>query len=140
MTVDLLVGFAIVISVLIAAAFNYILNRAPGSDPEDFQVGPPHLGIRCDCFLNTLIIGGILVLALSASSYIFETRTELYIVGFSAFAIISAAGIYARIIRHREWRDLGKILVRAVPKPPDRPYPESFDMPIEDEDEEYDYF
>lgn len=60
--------------------------------------------------------------------------------GFSAFAIITAAGIYGRIIRHREWRDLGEILVRAVPKPPDHPYPESFDMSIEDEDEEYDYF
>jgi len=140
MCVDLLVGFVIVVGVLIAALFNYILNRAPGSDPEDFQVGPPQLGIRCDCFLNTLIIGSILVLALSASSYIFETRTELYTVGFIAFAIITAAGIYGRIIRHREWKELGEILERAVPKPPDRPYPESFDISIEDEDEEYDLF
>ncbi len=137
---DLLVGVIIVVGVLIAALFNYILNRAPGSDPEDFQVGPPQLGIRCDCFLNTLIIGSILVLALSASSYIFETRTELYIVGFIAFVTITASGIYGRIIRHREWRELGEILERAVPKPPDRPYPESFDISIEDEDEEYDRF
>ena len=137
---DLLIGFIVVVGVLIAALFNYILNRAPGSDPEDFQVGPPRLGIRCDCFLNTLIIGSILVLALSASSYIFETRTELHIVGFIAFTIITAAGIYGRIIRHREWRELGEILERAVPKPPDRPYPESFDISIEDEDEEYDRF
>ena len=138
MFVDLLVGFVIVVGVLIAALFNYILNRAPGSDPEDFQVGPPQLGIRCDCFLNTLIIGSILVLALSASSYIFETRTELHIVGFIAFTVITAAGIYGRIIRHREWRELGEILERAVPKPPDRLYPESFDIVIEDDDEEYD--
>jgi len=138
--VDLLIGFIIIVGLLIAALFNYILNRAPGSDPEDFQVGPPQLRIRCDCFLNTLIIGSILVLALSASSYIFETRTELHIVGFIAFAIITAAGIYGRIIRHREWRELGEILERAVPKPPDRPYPESFDISIEDEDEEYDRF
>ncbi|MHA1484879.1 MAG: hypothetical protein ACTSPR_06140 [Candidatus Thorarchaeota archaeon] len=137
---DLLVGFVIVVGVLIATLFNYILNRAPGSDPEDFQVGPPQLGIRCDCFLNTLIIGSILILALSASSYVFETRTELHIVGFIAFVIITAAGIYGRIIRHREWRELGEILERAVPKPPDRPYPESFDISIEDEDEEYDRF
>ena len=137
---DLLIGFIVVVGVLIATLFNYILNRAPGSDPEDFQVGPPQLGIRCDCFLNTLIIGSILVLALSASSYIFETRTELHIVGFIAFAIITAAGVYGRIIRHREWRELGEILERAVPKPPDRPYPESFDISIEDEDEEYDRF
>jgi len=140
MCVDLLVGFVIVVGVLIATLFNYILNRAPGSDPEDFQVGPPQLGIRCDCFLNTLIIGSILILALSASSYVFETRTELHIVGFIAFVIITAAGIYGRIIRHREWRELGEILERAVPKPPDRPYPESFDISIEDEDEEYDRF
>lgn len=137
---DLLVGFVIVVGVLIAALFNYILNRAHGSDPEDFQVGPPQLGIRCDCFLNTLIIGSILVLALSASSFIFETRTELYIVGFIAFVTITASGMYGRIIRHREWRELGEILERAVPKPPDRPYPESFDISIEDEDEEYDRF
>ena len=137
---DLLIGFIIVVGVLIATLFNYILNRAPGSDPEDFQVGPPQIGIRCDCVLNTLIIGSILVLALSASSYVFETRTELYIVGFIAFTIITAAGIYGRIIRHREWRELGEILERAVPKPPDRPYPESFDISIEDEDEEYDRF
>ena len=137
---DLLIGFVIVVGVLIAALFTYILNRAPGSDPEDFQVGPPQLGIKCDCFLNTLIIGSILILALSASSYVFETRTELHIVGFIAFVIITAAGIYGRIMRHREWRELGKILERAVPKPPDRPYPESFDISIEDEDEEYDRF
>ena len=137
---NLLVGFIIVVGVLIATLFNYILNRAPDSDPEDFQVGPPQLGIRCDCFLNTLIIGSILILALSASSYVFETRTELHIVGFIAFVIITAAGIYGRIIRHREWRELGEILERAVPKPPDRPYPESFDISIEDEDEEYDRF
>ncbi len=135
---DPLIGFIIIMGVLIATAFNYILNRAPGSDPEDFQVGPPQLGIRCDCFLNTLIIGSILVLALSASSYVFETRTELHIAGFIAFVIITAAGIYGRTIRHREWRELGEILERAVPKPPDRPYPESFDIVIEDDDEECD--
>ena len=140
MIVDLLIGLIILVGVLFATLFNYILNRAPGSDPEDFQVGPPQLGIRCDCFLNTLIIGSILVLALSASSYVFETRSELHIVGIIAFAIITAAGIYGRTIRHREWRELGDILKRAVPKPPDRPYPESFDMLIEDEDEEYDGF
>ena len=137
---DPLIGFIIIMGVLIATAFNYILNRAPGSDPEDFQMGPPQLGIRCDCFLNTLIIGSILVLALSASSYVFETRTELHIAGFIAFVIITAAGIYGRTIRHREWKELGEILERAVPKPPDRPYPESFDIVIEDDDEEYDQF
>ncbi|NOR39464.1 MAG: hypothetical protein GQ580_07745 [Candidatus Thorarchaeota archaeon] len=137
---DLLIGFVVVVGVLIAALFNYILNRAPGSDPEDFQVGPPQLGIKCDCFLNTLIIGSILILALSASSYVFETRTELHIVGFIAFVIITAVGIYGRIMRHHEWRELVEILERAVPKPPDRPYPESFDISIEDEDEEYDRF
>ncbi len=137
MILDPLLGFIIIVGVLIAAAFNYILNRAPDSDPEDFQVGPPQLGIRCDCFLNTLIIGSILVLALSASSYVFETRTELHIVGFIAFAIITVAGIYGRTLRHREWRELGEILERSVPKPPDYLYPESFDMLIEDEDEEY---
>jgi len=138
--VDPLIAFIIVVGVLFATLFNYILNRAPGSDPEDFQVGPSQLGIRCDCFLNTLIIGSILVLALSASSYVFETRTELHIVGFSAFVVITASGICGRIMRHREWRELGEILERSVPKPPTYPYPESFDMSIEDEDEEYDQF
>jgi len=137
MIIDPLISLIIMIGVLIAAAFNYLLNRATGSDPEDFQVGPPQLGIRCDCILNTLIIGSILVLALSASSYVFETRTELQIVGFIAFTIVTVAGIYGRTIRHREWRELGEILERAVPRPPDHPYPESFDILIEDEDEEY---
>ena len=101
--------------VILASAFNYYLNLAPGADPEDFQVGPPQLGLTCDCSLNILIIGGIVVLALSAVSGLFDSRLELYIVGIVAFSLITIAGFIGRRRRHREWKELRRIIERAVP-------------------------
>ncbi len=112
---DLFTWIVLVVVVLLSAAFNYYLNLAPGADPEDFQVGPPQLGITCDCSLNILIIGGIVVLALSAVSGIFTSRTELYLIGIISFSLITAAGFIGRRKRHQEWRDLQRAIERAVP-------------------------
>ncbi len=101
--------------ILLSAVFNYYLNLAPGSDPEDFQVGPPQMNLTCDCSLNVLIIGGIVVLALSAASGIFDSRLELYIVGIVAFSVITVAGFIGRRRRHQEWKELHRAIARAVP-------------------------
>ncbi|MHA1936367.1 MAG: hypothetical protein ACW97A_13920 [Candidatus Thorarchaeota archaeon] len=133
---DLLFAIVLTIGVLLAAVFNYILNLAPGSDPEDFQVGPSQLGITCDCYLNTLILGGIVVLALSLSSAAFTSRIELYIVGIVAFILVTAAGIYGRRKRYKEWKEMDYVLKRAVSSS----YPRMsgrLDIPY-DEDEEPD--
>ncbi len=112
---DLLTWVVIIIGTLLAAAFNYILNLAPGSDPEDFRVGPKEMNITCDCPINILIIGGIMVLALSAVTGVFSTREELYLVGGITFAVITIAGLIGRRRRHREWKELRRAIRRAVP-------------------------
>ncbi|TFG09288.1 hypothetical protein EU538_05620 [Candidatus Thorarchaeota archaeon] len=106
-----LLGFG----VALAALFNYYLNRAPGSDPDDFTIGPPQLGVRCDCIFNILVLGGIVVIALAAASSIFSTRLELYVVGISAFVAITAAGYLGRRSRYREWQEMAKVFKRALP-------------------------
>jgi len=138
---DILTWIVLVVVVLITSAFNYYLNLAPGADPEDFQVGPPQFNITCDCSLNVLIIGGIVVLALSAVSGIFESRLELYIVGIVAFSLISAAGIIGRLRRHREWREIQIAIERAVPG---SSFPGFQKAPVDitfddDDDDEFDY-
>lgn len=127
--------------VLLASVFNYYLNLAPGSDPEDFQVGPPQLGITCDCSINILIIGGIVVLALSAASGAFDTRLELYIVGIAAFSLITVAGFIGRRRRHKEWRELRKAIERSVPKTSIFGFDRApMDIVFEDDEEdEFDY-
>ncbi|MFW9794620.1 MAG: hypothetical protein ACFFEE_09980, partial [Candidatus Thorarchaeota archaeon] len=112
---DLIIWAIVIAGTLMAAAFNYVLNLAPGSDPEDFQVGPTELNITCDCSLNVLIVGAIVILALSAASGLFSSRIELYIVGGVAFFVITIAGIIGRRKRHREWKELHKAIKRAVP-------------------------
>ena len=138
---DILTWTILVVAVLLSSAFNYYLNLAPGADPEDFQVGPPQLGITCDCSFNVLIVGGIMVLALSALSGVFTSRLELYIVGIIAFSLITASGFIGRRRRHQEWKELRKAIERAVPS-------SSFfglrrapvDIVFEDdEDEDFDY-
>lgn len=127
------------IAVLLAAAFNYYLNLAPGSDPEDFQVGPPQLGITCDCPLNILIIGGIIALALSSVSGFFDSRTELVIVGIASFSIITIAGYIGRRRRHREWKELHKAIERSVPSTALVGYERTpMDITFEDDDEDFD--
>jgi hypothetical protein len=112
---DMLTWVLVIIGTLLAAGFNYILNLAPGSDPEDFRVGPADMNITCDCQINILIIGGIMILALSAVSGVFSSREELYIVGGVSFAVITIAGYIGRRRRHREWGELHKAIRRAVP-------------------------
>ncbi len=113
---DILIVAILTVVIVALAIFNYYLNLAPGADPEDFQIGPPQLNMTCDCSLNTLIIGGILVLALSAGSGMFESRIELYVVGIIAFSVISIAGIIGRRKRYREWKEFDKVIRRAIPK------------------------
>ncbi len=114
---DLIIWALLIIGTLLAAAFNYILNLASGSDPEDFKVGPSEMNITCDCPINVLIIGGIMILALSAVSSVFASRIELYLVGGISFAVITIAGFIGRRRRHREWKELHKVIRRAVPEP-----------------------
>ena len=125
--------------VLLSAVFNYYLNLAPGSDPEDFQVGPAQLNLTCDCSLNVLIIGGIVVLALSAGSGIFDSRLELYIIGIVAFSVITIAGFIGRRRRHQEWKELHRAISRAVPASSFLGFQRGpVDIPYDDEDDEFD--
>jgi hypothetical protein len=128
----------IVISAL--ALFNYYLNLAPGTDPEDFNVGPQGLNITCDCYLNTLILGGILVIALGAGSGMFESRTELYISGIIAFTVVTIAGVIGRRRRYREWEELDKVVRRAIPKKHLMTQNRTpVDIIFDDDDDYYDY-
>ena len=138
---DLIIWALLIVGTLLAAAFNYILNHASGADPEDFQIGPSEMNITCDCPINVLIIGGIMILALSAVSGVFSSRIELYIVGGVSFAVITIAGFIGRRKRHREWKELRKAIRRSVPS---QQYSGFRRAPVdisfeEDDDEEEDY-
>ncbi|MFW9767598.1 MAG: hypothetical protein ACFFF9_16025 [Candidatus Thorarchaeota archaeon] len=133
---DLLTWVLVIIGTLLAAGFNYILNLAPGSDPEDFQVGPRELNITCDCQINILIIGGIMILALSAISGVFSTREELYLVGGVSFAVITIAGYIGRRKRHKEWKELQKAIRRSVPSSYVEYRRAPVDIMFEEDDEE----
>ncbi|MHA2300898.1 MAG: hypothetical protein ACXACD_08075 [Candidatus Thorarchaeota archaeon] len=133
---DPVVALGILGGVLFASWFNYILNRAPGSDPDDFLIGPPALEIRCDCFINTMIVGGILVLAMAIMSPVFASRTEMYVVGIVSYIIITLAGVYGRKKRQEEWRELNGILKRSVPQSGNPTRRDRLDMLFRDYDEE----
>ena len=114
--VDPLVLIIIIAGIFILAVFNYYLNLAPGSDPEDFAIGAPQLNFTCDCYLNTLILGGIMVIAFSAASAVFSSRLELYFFGGISFAVVTLAGIIGRRKRHAEWREDEQVIRRAIQK------------------------
>lgn len=99
---------------LIGAIFNYLLNRAPGSEPEDYRIGPAELNITCDCTFNPIIISGIAILIIASSSGIFDNRIELYLAGVIVFTVITIAGILGRKRRHAEWRELEAVFSRAL--------------------------
>ena len=134
--------WAIVIAgIFVLVIFNYFLNLAPGSDPEDFALGPPQLNITCDCYLNTLFLGAILVVAFSAGSSIFSSRLELYFVGGLAFIVVTIAGIMGRRKRHNEWREDEQVIRRAISTSnimtgSQRPVDIVFD---EEDDEDFDF-
>jgi len=132
--VDPLVQFLFVVGVTVAAVFNYFLNLAPGSEPQDFEVLHVGSGVRCDCFLNTLILGGIVALAVVLSSSAFSSRMELYVYSFLSFALVTLAGIIGRLRRHREWQEMEGVLERVLPEDDEGLIGASFD----DEDEEDD--
>jgi hypothetical protein len=134
----LMVWLVVASAVLAASLFNYLLNRAPGSDPEDFLLGPQELGMSCDCFLNTLIVGAIVVAAMAAGAGAFSTRNELYVAGTLAFVIVTAAGILGRRRRHKEWEETHKAIRRAVPPSVVDPYQRSTIHLLFDEDEHED--
>ncbi|MFW9979293.1 MAG: hypothetical protein ACFFEJ_14510 [Candidatus Thorarchaeota archaeon] len=132
---DIGTGIVIAVGTLLAALFNYYLNRAPGSDPDDFQVGPPELGITCDCYLNTLIVSVIGVVAVLATSSSFGSVWELVIVGATVFFTITIAGILGRHHRYREWKTIQRVLVRAVPSVSET-RPSSTDLYFDEDEEE----
>jgi hypothetical protein len=105
----------IALGVLAAAIFNYYLNWAPGADPDDFRVGPPQGGVTCDCFINTLILGTVVVASLMVVSSIFDSRLQLYLSGLVSFLIVTAAGILGRRRRYKEWRELEGLFKRVIP-------------------------
>ncbi|MGY5858373.1 MAG: hypothetical protein RTU63_03315 [Candidatus Thorarchaeota archaeon] len=129
----------VIAGVLLVAVFNYYLNLAPGSDPDDFAMGPPQMNITCDCYLNTLILGGIMVVAFSAASSMFSSRIELYFVGGLAFAAVTIAGIIGRRKRHAEWKEDEKVIRRAIQKTQFGRGPVDILFDEEDDDKKYDY-
>ncbi len=132
---DIGIGIVLTIGTLLAALFNYYLNKAPGSDPDDFQVGPPELGITCDCYLNTIIVSVIGVVAVLATSTAFGSIWELVIAGAVVFFTITFAGILGRHHRYREWKMIQRVLVRSVPSVSET-RPSSTDLFFEDDDDE----
>jgi hypothetical protein len=134
-----LVWVLLAAAITVVSIFNYFLNLAPGSDPEDFRVGPRELGATCDCFLNTLILGSIMVVSLAAASGAFPTRNELIVAGALSFGVVTLAGILGRVKRHREWKETRKAIQRAVPVSFGDPYDgSSVRLIFDDEDEEDD--
>ena len=138
---DIVTWVLLIAGIFTLVIFNYFLNLAPGSDPDDFALGPPQLNITCDCYLNTLFLGAILVVAFSAGSSIFSSRLELYFIGGLAFAVVTIAGIIGRRKRHSEWREDEKVIRRAVLKSnlmsgSQRPVDIVFD---EEDDEDFDF-
>jgi len=105
----------IALGVLAAAIFNYYLNWAPGSDPDDFRVGPPKSGVTCDCFINTLILGTVVVVGFMVVSSIFDTRLHLYLSGLVSFLVVTFAGILGRRRRYKEWSELEGLFKRVIP-------------------------
>ncbi len=109
---DILTFLAVAIGVAVLSVFNYYLNLAPGSEPEDLNI-TSEVPIKCDCFVNTLILGGIAVLCIAISSIAF-TREELYALGITAFVIITTAGVLGRRKRYRTWNEMHGVFRRAV--------------------------
>ncbi len=99
----------------LAAALNYYVNRAPGSTPEDFAVGPEELDLSCDCCLGPLIIPLIVVAVYATSSTSFENRWVIYLLGATAFFVVLVAGVLGRYRRRREWAEMASLLERVIP-------------------------
>ena len=72
--------------------------------------------LSCDCYLNALIIGGIVAIALATNSSLFASRIELYMTAIIAFSIITTAGIIGRRRRYNEWREIQQVIARAIPE------------------------
>ena len=132
---DLIFGVILIIGTILAIVFNYYLNKAPGSDPEDFIIGPEELGLKCDCYLNTIIVAGIAALAVSAASTSFDTRLDFYIIAIAVFAFVTLAGIIGRRQIYRDWKEMAHIIKRSVPTMVDRPTG-SVDYVFDEDDEE----
>ncbi len=132
---DIITGALIIIGTLLAAVFNYYLNRAPGSDPEDFQLGPPELNITCDCYLNTIIVSAVAVVALMTASAHFSSIWEMVLFGSVVFIVITLAGVLGRHHRYQEWKLLTRAIFRAVPTV-SKKRPGSIDLSFDEDDDE----
>jgi hypothetical protein len=135
--VDAIGTFWIAVLILLGSIFNYYLNRAPGSDPDDFRIGPMNSGITCDCFLNTLIIGVIVGIMIATSASLFDSTVELIYAGVFSFLIVWIVGIWGRIRRHAEWREFDEVVRRAVPPPTFDEMDEDYIDLAFDDDEEF---
>ncbi len=104
----------VVVGTALAAVFNYYLNRAPGTEPDDFRIGPPELSLTCDCYLNTVVVGlvfavFVVLLAPSIGPFVEAVSTALL-----CLLVITVAGVVGRRRRYREWRHLAELLDRVV--------------------------
>ena len=130
---DPLVLLGIALGGLVAAVFNYLLNLAPGSTPEDFEVGEPPVRVSCDCALNPLIVSVIAVAVIAVSSPYFGSLTELYVVCIVLFVVVTCAGMVGRWRRHDEWRRMFALLDLVVRR---EELEDGFEYYDEDDDEE----
>lgn len=139
-SLDAIFALGICIAVIVASWFNYILNRAPGSEPDDFRIGPAALGLQCDCFINTMIVGGIVVVALAIMSSSFASRAEMYVVGITAYIIITVAGILGRRRRYEDWQVLDGVLKRSIPQSQRQATQERLDILFREDDDDDDEY
>ncbi len=115
MKMDPLLLLLLAAATVVLTIFNYYLNYAPGTTPDDYAFGPEGASVQCDCCLNTIIIGAIAVGALAVSSGYFDSRIELYAVAIVVFAVVTTAGFLGRRRRYREWNEAIDLLERILP-------------------------
>ncbi|NWF95230.1 MAG: hypothetical protein HXY34_03725 [Candidatus Thorarchaeota archaeon] len=137
--------FTLMLGVSLVAIFNYLLNWAPGSEPEDYQIGPRELGLRCDCSMNAVVLGAISVLVLSVSSSRFSSREELFMTGVLSFFIVTLAGVMGRRRRYNEWKTMRGVFERVLPPHMPQNMDTSvleieFDDEDDDDEDSYEYY
>ncbi|MHA1770434.1 MAG: hypothetical protein ACTSXS_02405 [Candidatus Thorarchaeota archaeon] len=112
---DVMLLLSISAVTILMAIFNYYLNYAPGTTPDDYALGPKGASLQCDCCLNMVLIGVIAVAALAVSSSYFDSRTELYSVAIIVFVVITVAGFLGRRRRYHEWNEAYDLLQSVLP-------------------------
>ena len=83
-----------------------------------------------------MIVGGIVVVALAIMSSAFASRAEMYVVGITAYIIITIAGIIGRRRRYKDWQVLDGVLKRSVPYSQRQATRDRLDILFRDEEED----